>query len=188
MDLKDGQAIRCLGVDLGQAQDHPSMVTAVGMPKTEKWLTMIKELPLQLSYVTIADAILKLENHHDIVIVDSGGVGRAVLDMLRKEKSKAWGLGLTGSGKGKIDRGRRMMTMAKRKLVMGVRLHLVDGLIKVSPDVGKDDALAWLEQMRAFQAKGNKFEAASGTHDDIVIATANAIFGVEQYPLLEPDQ
>lgn len=188
MGLRDGPSIRCLGVDLGQAQDHPAMVTAVGRPKAEKRLTMIKELPLGLSYVAIAGAILKLENDHDIVIVDAGGVGRAVLDMLRQKKSKAWGLGLTCSGKGKIDRDRRMMTIAKSNLVMGVYRHLVDGLIKVSPGVDKEDALAWLEQMRAFQAKGNKFEAESGKHDDVVIATANAIFGVERYPFLEPDQ
>ena len=146
----------------------PAIVSAVGQRKSEKQLVMIKELPLDQSYVAIADAILKLEPQHDIVIVDAGGVGRPVLDMLKAKASRAWGLALTASGKGKIDRSRRMMTIAKVNLVHGLYLHMADQLIKLSPDLERKDALTWLHQMKAFQSRDSKgkhvkYEAETGT-------------------------
>jgi hypothetical protein len=84
--------VRTAGLDLGQAEDPSALAVVsrfqygpqfVGPRQEDKFrVTALRRWPVGTSYCDVADEVLAL--HLECVVVDYGGVGRAVVDYLRK--------------------------------------------------------------------------------------------------------
>lgn len=115
-------------------------------------------------------------------VIDAGGVGRAILDMLTAEYVKAIPIQLTGGEAESCVGGTYHVS---KSFVVGKFLAAWDaGRVQVPSTAS---FLPILEnELRAFRgamtAQGRaKFEAEQGEHDDLVMALAQAIWYFEQH-------
>jgi hypothetical protein len=114
--------------------------------------------------------------------VDQTGVGRAVFDMFRQARlPRLYGVTITGGSD--VTRDMDGWHVAKLDLVSRLQALLHSGELAVEPTL--EDAPALLKELQDFRVKfstaGNPiFGAREGAHDDIVLATALAIFGATQ--------
>jgi hypothetical protein len=92
-----------VSADLGQARDY-SALSVIRSGET-KDVIHLERVPLNLSYVDQVNHISALHSHvrkqgyPSYLIVDSTGVGRAIIDLLRKAGEKPIALSITGGDK-----------------------------------------------------------------------------------------
>jgi hypothetical protein len=77
-----------VGLDLGQARDHTAL--AVLEQAGERYnLRRLERLPLHTSYPSVVEHVRGLVSRPQLrgcnLVVDQGGVGRPVVDLLRQE-------------------------------------------------------------------------------------------------------
>lgn len=119
-----------------------------------------------------------------IFVLDVGGVGRAIKDMLTAEGIQSVGIQLTGGES--VSRNGDTYHVSK-SFVIGKFLAAWDeGRVKVP-----SNASFWPlfeKELKAFRGEMSamgraKFEAAQGEHDDLVMAVAQAVWYGEQNPV-----
>jgi hypothetical protein len=160
-----------LGVDIGKRRDHPAMVRADDALRPGLIDINADRLPLGVSYPKLASGIVVAAEGADVLVLDAGGVGRAVLDSVRERRPDAWGLTITGGSKARIEWEEREAFVGKAPLVAHVQAALFHGKLRASEGLLP-------EELRAFVQRGGKLEAGSG-HDDLVMALALALMGLK---------
>ena len=111
---------------------------------------------------------------------DAGGPGRPVVDVLRKDGFEPVAVSITGGRRMSIRAGG--VTVPKPVLVQALQAAFTDGRLKVAKGLPLADAL--LDELAGFEekitARGHDiYAAASGEHDDLVLAVALAVWAAE---------
>jgi hypothetical protein len=189
-----------LGWDIGQSVD-PSAVCALEhivrgtgrMIPNEKTKTVKQErietfhvrhlerLPLGMAYPTQIQHVANLLEREPLVgaklVVDFTGVGRPIFDMAARAGLRPHGVLIT-AGNEVTDHG-MIHHVPKQTLISQLEARLHSGELKIAADIADAGALA--EELkdfaRAVSASGRvTFNARSGSHDDLVLAVAIALF------------
>ncbi len=103
-----------------------------------------------------------------------------MVDVLREDGFDPVALSITGGRRMNI--GARGVTVPKRVLVQTLQAAFTSGRLKVAKGLPLADAL--LDELAAFQEKitargHDTYAAASGKHDDLVLAVALAVWFAE---------
>ncbi len=193
-----------VSLDCGQAHDYSAAlvserVTPIGVengdqsPHSEIHVGSISRAPLRTPYPKIAKAVVskccELEpvgafgERPDIgLIIDAGGVGRAVRDLVGDEIRKLgpaaprihfWPVAATSGGRVSIGGG--FINVPKKDLVTSAVVALQDGTLKIG-DVENADVLR--KELAEYRVKltkrGNETYEGGGRNDDLVYSLALA--------------
>ncbi len=183
-----------VGVDLAQARDRTALVAvssylADGERRRQRHLEIVRietlrpgtPYPLQVEHVArFAEAVAT--DSRPVLLVDATGVGRPLLDMLADRLSySVRGVTIT-SGQEVINHGRDL-AVPKATLIGSLevalstrRLHCPDALDGVA-ELRKELAAYSFELS---EVSGRPLYGGKGAHDDLVIALALAVFGIER--------
>jgi hypothetical protein len=186
-----------VGLDIGQAHD-PTAIAVLEERRTSKnagkadeslridksyQLRHLERLPLgiaypaQVSYVAELLAREPLNDERTRLVVDSTGVGRAVFDLFKRGGLKPLGITITGGQDDSYADG--FYRVAKVQLVSTLQAALHAGELRIASELKDAKTLAAeLRDFRAtFTSAGNAiFNAREGAHDDLVLATAIALW------------
>jgi hypothetical protein len=186
------------GLDLGQAKDYTAVAvlerTAVPDPKREGRtlrhyaVRHLERLPLGTPYPDVCTRLARLFASPPLtdssLAVDYTGVGRPVLDMLRRAKipARLRPVTITGGSKPKLDGG---WHVPKKDLVSTLQVLLQSRRLQVAPSLPEAPTL--VQELTTFQVKitpaANETFGAwrEGAHDDLVLAVAVAAWEGEHF-------
>jgi hypothetical protein len=174
-----------VGLDLGKQSDPTalSVVLVGGHDHARLDLVDLERYPLGTPYTSVANRVAALVRNPRLsspeLVVDSGGVGGAVADILAAEGVRFVPVTLTGGQRARYEAG--LWRVPKAELVASLDVALTTGRLKVAQGLPLWPALR--EELLAFRRKIDlktahaSFEhhTASG-HGDLVIATALAVW------------
>lgn len=168
-----------VGLDLGQANDFTALVI-VERNENGHAVRHIERTRF-VSYPDIAARVSNLMARPELngaqLLVDRTGVGRPVYDLLRTGGLNPIGITITGGSR--VTGNRRNPRVPKRDLINAVLLALQSETLFIAADLPGADLLRQeLADMRAkvTAAGHDQYEARAGTHDDLTIALAIAIW------------
>jgi hypothetical protein len=189
-----------VGLDLGQAKD-PSAVAVVERAEVEGEydaalratrrefelrLRRVERLPLGMRYPDVEEWVARkvagvAQSGETELLVDATGVGRAVVDHMRKSGPgcRMRAVVVTGGGVGRSEE--EVDYVPKRELILGLQSLLEYGELKVARGIQGVEELT--REMSAMRVKvtpaGNEQYGAwrEGEHDDSVFAVALACWG-----------
>jgi hypothetical protein len=118
-----------------------------------------------------------LSSNKTTLVVDATGVGRAVFDLFKRGGLKPQGITITGGQDDSYQDG--MYRVAKVQLVSTLQAALHSSELRIASELKDAKTLAAeLRDFRAtFTSAGNAvFAAREGAHDDLVLATAIALW------------
>ena len=196
-----------LGLDLGQQKDYTalSIVEPVSPPPQEVmddlWPYRVATLPseaqvpalhvrhlerftLGTKYPAIVDRVgqrMRALAADTLLVVDATGVGRPVVDMFVKAELEPMAITITGGTT--PSRDGHDWRVPKRDLVSTLQVVLQTGRLKVAKDLPEASIL--VQELLNFQVKitdaANDTYGAwrEGTHDDLVLAVAMAVWVAE---------
>ncbi len=193
--MKSQETDFLLGLDLGQAQDYTALVILERFRENHPatyHLRHIKRFKLGTPYPDIVDQVKSLLSDRRLgerktLIVDSTGVGKAVMDLLARAElpSILVGVSITGGSAVAEDSPRRF-NVAKKELVSALQVLFQTNRLKLAKGLEGIETLKG--ELLNFKAKitqaGNEtFEAwREKEHDDLVLATALACWYGEFRP------
>jgi hypothetical protein len=174
-----------IGLDPGQAVDPAAVVVVerspvAGAPSPTVYAVRhARRLTLGTPYPAVVSAVAALAAAPELagrveLVVDQGGVGRAVVDLLRGAV-KCPVVPVTITAGRSVSRGRDGgFRVPKSQLVRGVQSLLRSGRLQVAAWLPEAEAL--LRELGAFRvritaAANETYAAHSGAHDDLVLAT-----------------
>lgn len=188
-----------LGVDLGQAGDYAAAASVrlrtatpdfVGPPYPKLRCVALRRWPLGTDYCEIVADVLDLRA--DVTVVDFTGVGRPVVDILRKEAGRRNFRGrirpvsiVASNARGRMkheERGSHWI-VPKVDLISSIALWQQKRLLAL-PAVPETKLL--IHEMSEFRMRYTKaanmqFGAAPGAHDDLVIAFGLACWWASRF-------
>jgi hypothetical protein len=177
--------ITSLGIDLGQSRDFSAIATVAD--DGDVWtLSALERLPLGMPYTEIVKRIVRLEQsaRPRYLMVDAGGPGRPVIDMLRAGGSAPTSVSIIGKGRVKRNSGGSWI-IPKAALMERMASAMEQGKLKIACDRAVADAL--MDEMRAFvraiTQHGNVTIEARRTHDDLILAVALALWARAEHTL-----
>jgi hypothetical protein len=187
-----------IGLDLGQSQDYTALAIAEKLEANKviyHQIRYIQRYALGTTYPQITHSIKELMQKppllgKSMLIADATGVGRPVIDMMRKDGVSLVPVTITSGSEVKFD-GIGGWNVPKRDLVSTVQVLLQNGRVKFAsslPDLQilVDELLNF--RIKISQAGKDTYEAwREGAHDDLVLALALALwyserFGVVGFP------
>ena len=195
-----------MGVDLGQAKDFTALAVLECAEVLGAWdaimydhrkhielrLRHLERLPLGTPYPTVAERMVKITRSEAIagrctLVVDATGVGRPVVDLLKRERPGCLVMPVNITGGASESRNGDYYGVPKRDLVTGVQVLLQCGGLQIASGIPHGEALvAEMADMRAkVTAAGNTQFGAwrEGAHDDLVLAVALACWAArKRYP------
>lgn len=197
----DEQVRFILGLDLGQASDFTALAllrrlafnlphegTPYGTIPRRYDCLAIKRWPLGTSYTEIVASVNKTLERPELagnsdLIVDATGVGRPVVDMLRKAKlpTKLRPVTITAGASESIAHG--YWNVAKIILVSTTNILLQQKRLKFAermPEVGLLIKELQNYRVKVTAAANETFNAREGQHDDLVLALALACWWGER--------
>jgi hypothetical protein len=185
-----------LGLDLGQAQDYSALVvlqTTEDRPPRTYQGRHLQRWSLGTPYPVIAQEVAGLAESMALswrgnvtLAVDGTGVGRAVIDLLRREPMphvRLIPILITGGDTVTNDRG--FWHVPKRDLVAMVQVALQTGRLKIAAAL--PEAATLIRELSNFQMKislaGHDSYGAwrEGTNDDLVLAMSVAIWAGDRH-------
>lgn len=188
-----GELIRYwTSLDCGQAHDYSAALVSERVGD-ELHITSLDRAPLRTPYPAIARAVVAKcvelepvgafgERRPIGLIVDAGGVGRAVADLVRQEirgmgrrgpKIRFWPVSATGGATTNIGPGG--INVPKRDLVTAAVVALQDGRLKIGDVPNAELLKEELQQYRArLTRRGHETYEGAGRNDDLVYALALA--------------
>jgi hypothetical protein len=188
------------GLDLGQAQDFTALAVLeqTKLPDPEKKGQLVRHyavrhlerFPLGTSYTAICARLVTIYAAAPLarttLAVDQTGVGRPVLDMLRRSTISASirPITITGGHKATPNEGGGYL-VPKKELVSVLQVMLQARRIKVAPTL--PEAATLVRELTTFQVKitpaANEVFGAwrEGQYDDLVLAVAIAIWQAEHF-------
>lgn len=198
-----------VGVDLGQAHDFTAIAVLERVEKKGTWdpvafawrkvvalqLRHLERVALGTPYTEVAQRAAQVTHAPQLagcceLVVDATGVGRPVVDLLRKERPSGNVIPVTitgGSTEGSSDGYYRV---PKRALISGLQILLQKGALQIASKLRYSQML--VKEMTEMRVKvtcsGNEeFEAwREGAHDDLVLAVALACWRAQKCFPSEP--
>lgn len=194
-----------VGLDVGQSVDPSALavVERVTVPELQPgrrymfagatavpWTTTLRlrhleRLPLKMNYVAQAKHVARMMDTAPLrtnarLFVDATGVGRGVVDLMRREGLRFTGVTITAGDSATTVGGN--WRVSKLSLVSALQAKVHSEQLRIPRGLPESQAL--VEELQAFQttfsAAGNaQFGAREGRHDDLVLAVAMAVFGAE---------
>lgn len=191
--------VNIMGVDFGQSADPSAAVLLqrtvyepgfVGPRDARIKLRFARRWPLGTDYCEIVRMLVQAPAN--VFIVDFTGVGRPIVDMLRKEmrandsKGRLLPVNITGSNavsREKTEANGSHWSVPKCDLIASINI-LREQKLLVLPR--SEETAILLNEMAQFRMKytkvGNQqFEARSGAHDDLVIAFGLACWYISRF-------
>ncbi len=200
-----------VGLDLGQAHDFSALAIAErnrrpryhdesrGDTPAKYRVGHLQRFALKTSYPAIVAQVAALvrdlaarEPRPQLrLVVDATGVGRPVVDLLRQERLPAELIDVTITGGDAVAQDGKAFRVPKRDLVSTVQVALQSERLKIAQAL--PDAATLTRELLAFQVKIS-IETAhdsygawrEGAHDDLVLATALAVWYGERDWLRAP--
>jgi hypothetical protein len=195
-----------LGVDLGQSSDYTALAVVERAEMTGDWdpvmvawrevvrlrVRYLERVPLGTPYPDIVERVRQMTRSGELagrchVVADATGVGRPVIDLLRRAEL---GCGLmpvvvTGGDREAQDGG--YYRVPKRDLIVGLQVLLQQGNLQIASGLRHSETLA--AEMAGMRVRtthtGHEQYGAwrEGQHDDLVFAVALACWGAgKRYP------
>ncbi len=176
--------MKCLGIDVGKKQD-PSAITSIeGNGQTFK-VVAAQALPLSMPYDEQTSLFEEVSVTADMVLVDCGGPGQPVIDMMRKNGAKnVWAVAITSGKRIYVSEEHQSINVPKGSLIANLSLHAEKRLLHV-PEAMRDLRSEMLNFHAAFTPSGNVTMQAKKGHDDIVLSAALAMIGFRIREFLE---
>ena len=178
-----------VGLDLGKARDFTA-AAVVERCDAELHLRHLERARLGTSYPTIVAHVKGLMERPELqgcadLVVDATGVGVPVVDQLRQSGVEPIAVTITSGRHARLVNG--VWRVPKALLVHSLVTAFENGRLKVAD--GLPGAEALVRELRAFKVKITKhrrttFEGA-GEHDDLVVATALAVWWVAMARVME---
>lgn len=108
------------------------------------------------------------------LLVDAGGVGVAVLDLLRQRGLRPWSITATGGDAVNVPEY-GVIRCPKRELVAAAQIALAEGRLRIA--AGLEHAPTLTRELQGYQVKisatgHDSYAAREGQHDDLVYAAA----------------
>jgi len=199
-DTPSKDSLFFIGVDLGQMQDY----TAIAIVERMEYVTNtgdddgehiiehrvrhLERFPLGTLYPEVVRKVGIMMNAPEledrtILVVDATGVGRAVVDMFTNAYLRPVAVTITGGNK--VSNEGWDFGVPKRDLIGVLEVAMQTGRLKIAKEL--PEAKTLMDEMLNFKRKitltGNDtYEAwREGQHDDLVLATALAVWYAEQY-------
>lgn len=188
-----------VGVDVGQSVDPTAIIVLDSFvpepqhidddPGTHHMIRWAEKVPLGTSYNQVVERIAVVaeqanEYARALIAIDATGVGRPVVDMLRKRTSiQMRAITFTGAS-AETRTGAYGFRVPKRDLVTALEVVLQERRLHAVPDLPLiEDLQAELATFEVnISARGhNTFDAASGKHDDLVMALCLAIWSASRH-------
>ena len=182
-----------VGLDLGQASDFSAVGILESFPAKRVWAVRnLFRFPLGTPYTVIVEEIRRLMNAWPLrgnahLVVDGTGVGRPVLDLLRRAGLGRRLVSVTIHGGDKVTVGGGY-GVPKRELVSTLQLLLQQGRFKIA--AGLLEEKAFFTELASFGIRisdsGHDTYGAgrASEHDDLVNAVALACwYGQRLWPL-----
>jgi hypothetical protein len=180
------------GLDLGQAQDYTAVAVLEkrttpdsgrpGRTVSHYAVRHLERFRLGMPYPDVCTRLARLFADPPLagstLVVDYTGVGRPVLDMLRRSNIQAGVRAITITGGQKATAGAGGWMVPKRELVSNLQVLLQARRIKVAPTLPA--AALLVQELMNFQVKISPAAHETfgtwreGAHDDLVLATAIA--------------
>lgn len=187
-----------LGLDLGQAQDYTALAVLERPPydvrDKEKPVFALRHLhrfPLNTPYTTIVPEVAKLASTPPLagspLVIDHTGVGRALVDMLKKSRTGGRLVPVTiTAGHAITEPEHGYYHVPKKELVTCLQLILQARRLKVPRNLPEAGTL--VEELQNFKVKitpsANEVFGTwrEGDHDDLVLAVVLACWWAEKSP------
>mgnify|MGYP001500631313 CR=1 FL=1 len=178
------------GLDLGQAQDYTALAIAQRHedPAGDRFdLSWLERFPLRTSYPAIAAAIVdrmarlaaSARDASRFLVVDSTGVGRPVVDLLRRAQPSCMLVDVTITGGDTATQEAGSWRVPKRDLISSTQVLIQSGRLKIAQAL--PEAATLTQELLTFKVKIDPVTAhdsygawREGQHDDLVLATALA--------------
>jgi hypothetical protein len=174
-----------IGLDLGQSQDFTALCVTEKIKNSKASDYHVRHLDrfqLGTTYPTIVDRVSDLISsprlEKDVkLVVDSTGVGRPVVDLLRSVGLKPIAVNITGGNVVTYEHG--FCNVPKRDLISNLLVLLQSGRLKFAEGIPQVQTL--IDELLAYQVKistdgkdsyGNDWR--QNPHDDMVLALALA--------------
>jgi len=195
-----------VGVDLGQTQDFTAIAVVERSELKGEWeaamwawrkevmlrLRYLERMPLGTPYPEVVERVVRVTRSASLagrchLAVDGTGVGRPIVDMLRKARPGCplMPAMITAGNLETMDQG--YYKVPKRDLITGMQVLLQQRALQIAR--GLADAPALLREMTDMQVKvslaGNEQYGAwrDGMHDDMVLAVSLACWSAGKiYP------
>jgi hypothetical protein len=187
-----------IGVDIGQAVDPTAIVVVEtyrdepehvdDKPEKQHQIRWLEKVALGTSYLQVVERIAVVaERCHllgsSMLVVDATGVGRPVVDMLRKRTTTPLRAVTFTGGDREKKTDAYSSRVPKRDLVTALEVVLQSRRLHVVPDCPLQEDLA--AELQAFEvnlnARGHDtYDGASGKHDDLVSALMLALHHAER--------
>jgi hypothetical protein len=187
-----------VGVDIGQAVDPTAIIVAEtyrpekqhpdDRPEKQHLIRWVEKVPLGTSYLQVVDRIGTVAEAAALfasptIVVDATGVGRPVVDMLRKRTTISLRpvTFTAGDREKKVDA--YSTRVPKRDLVTALEVVLQSRRLHVVRDCPLQQDLR--AELGAFEvnlnARGHDtYDGATGKHDDLVMALCLALWSAER--------
>jgi len=187
------------GLDLGQSQDFTAFAvlekswlrnSTSPEPRSHYAARHLERFPLGTSYTQVCARLERLFQRPPLLgsklAIDQTGVGRPVVDMLRRSEIEAQIRPITITGGHKATFAKQDgWLVPKKELVSTLQVLLQSRQIKVAPTL--PEARTLIEELMNFRVKiteacNETFGAwREGTHDDLVLAVAIAVWEGERF-------
>jgi len=194
------------GLDLGQSQDFTALavveraeLTGEYDPAMCAWrkkvalrLRYLERVPLGTPYPEIVERVKRITGAPELagrchLVVDATGVGRPVVDLLRRARLEAILLPavITAGAAESLSNG--YYGVPKRELITGLQVVLQSGGLQIAAGLEHGpDLVAEMATMRVKVGCGGHEQYGAwreGTHDDLVLAVALACWAARKvYP------
>jgi|ERR1019366_1557139 hypothetical protein len=184
-----------VGLDLGQASDFTAVAILESLPAERVWAVRnLDRFPLHTPYTVIVEQIRLLMKAWPLrdrahLVVDGTGVGRPVLDLLRRAGLGRRLVSVTIHGGDKVTVGGGY-GVPKRDIVSTLQLLLQQGRLKIA--AGLHDAKALFTELASFGVRisdsGHDTYGAgrANEHDDLVNAVGLACWYGQRLWALPP--
>jgi hypothetical protein len=195
-----------VGVDLGQAKDFTAIAAVERAEVTGAWdaqtyarrksvslrLRYLERLALGTPYPEVVERVVGLTRSSELaghchLVVDATGVGRPVVDLLRRAGPGCQMMPATITGGDAESREGGYYRVPKRDVIVGLQVLLQSGELKIAGGLRYGAALvSEMAEMRVKVSGAGREQYGAwreGTHDDLVFAVGLACWGVRKiYP------
>ncbi len=185
-----------MGLDLGQAQDYTALAILehhnAGGGERTYLCRHLQRWALKTSYPAIVADVSRIVGSPELkggqaqatLAVDATGVGAPVIDMFRAARLPVYLVPIQITGGSEVSRDGDVSRVPKRDLVSSSQVALQTGRLKIAPEL--PDAQTLVRELQNFQVKISLETAhdsygawREGTHDDLVLAVALALWVAE---------
>lgn len=160
----------------GRPGRPPLMVRHIERVRDRSYTDVVSEVAALLGRAPLSEMDVAL-------LVDAGGVGVAVLDLMRQRGLRPWSITATGGDQINVPE-HGVIRCPKRELVSAAQITLAEGRLRIA--AGLADAPTLTKELQNYQVKisqsgHDSYAAREGEHDDLVYAAAQLCFFRDWY-------